>query len=109
MEPSKPEKLCAFCERIYEEGRAVGRQEALAESGWQPIETAPKMKTILLFAVVDVDENDETRNWLMETGFYHTGYEDGHDNSLPWNWGGHQVKTYDIAPTHWKPLPEPPE
>lgn len=67
-------------------------------SYWQPIETAPKMRTILLFAVTDT----ETGNWKMATGFWHTGWNE-------WEWDGRILKGYDTKPTHWSPLPPPPD
>ena len=73
----------------------------MTKDDWRPIETAPKMKTILLFAVTDIDETGEVKNWRMATGFWHTGYEE-------WEWEGRTVKSYDHQPTHWMPLPEPP-
>ena len=82
------------------------RGDAMTE--WQPIETAPKMKNILLFAVTDIAKDGKILNWKMETGFYHTGYEFEHDYS-PWNWGGRQLRNYDAKPTHWMLLPEPPK
>lgn len=74
---------------------------------WHPIETAPKMRTILLFAVTDADEDGRVRNWKMATGFYHTGYE-SRDGRSPWNWDGRHIASYDVKPTHWMELPEPP-
>jgi len=76
---------------------------------WQPIETAPKSKTILLFAVTDVDPVDggRVRNWMMATGWWHPGYEND-AKVTPWCWDGHQVPKYGVQPTHWMPLPEPP-
>lgn len=68
------------------------------------MENAPKMKTILLFAVVDT----ETGNWKMAAGFWHTSYE-GRETTTPWCWDGHQVRSYETQPTHWMPLPEPPQ
>jgi hypothetical protein len=73
---------------------------------WQPIETAPKMKTILLFAVTDIDEDGTIRNWKMGTGFWHTGWEND-DIHSPWEWG-RQLYKYELYPTHWMPLPNPP-
>lgn len=67
---------------------------------WQPIATAPKMKTLLLFAVTDVAEDGRVRNWKMETGFFSTGHD-------TWLWP-HPLKVYDHLPTHWMPLPAPP-
>lgn len=75
--------------------------------GWRPIETAPKMKTIMLFAVTDRSEDGAVKNWKMETGFWHSGFVDHHDMS-PWRWCGRQLATYDVQPTHWSQLPEPP-
>ncbi len=80
-------------------------------SDWQPIETAPKMRTILLFAVTDVAEDGTVRNWKMATGSWHTGYEDERSRAVgysPWTWDGHQVRSYEVHPTHWMPLPAPP-
>lgn len=80
-------------------------------NNWQPIETAPKMRTILLFAVSDVDEHGAVKNWKMATGSWHTGYEDQHTRAeglTPWRWDGRQLKVYDLHPTHWMPLPDPP-
>lgn len=79
---------------------------------WQPIESAPKMRTVLLFAVTDVAEDGTVRNWKMATGSYHMGYEDERSKArgyTPWEWGGHQLKAYEVQPTHWMPLPPPPE
>lgn len=78
---------------------------------WQPIETAPKMRTIPLFAVTDIAEDGTVRNWKMATGSWYTGYEDERSiaqNYTPWEWGSRQLKTYDVQPTHWMPLPAPP-
>lgn len=73
---------------------------------WQPIDTAPKMKTILLFAVTDIGEGGTVRNWRMGTGAWHTGWEND-DKYSPWEWG-RQLYKYDVHPTHWMPLPDPP-
>ena len=79
-------------------------------SVWQPIETAPKMRTILLFAVTDVAANGTVLNWKTATGSWNTGYEDSMARGYtPWEWDGHQLKTYDVQPTHWMPLPDPPD
>jgi hypothetical protein len=74
---------------------------------WQPIETAPQMRTLLLFAVSDIADDGTVRNWKMATGSYHTGYEDDLGAS-PWYWDGHQLRVYELHPTHWMPLPDPP-
>jgi hypothetical protein len=68
---------------------------------WQPIETAPKQKVILLWALTDTD----TGNWKMAAGYWMPGYG---DEPGEWTWDGHRLKSYDAQPTHWMPLPEPP-
>lgn len=77
-------------------------------SEWQDIKTAPRMKTVLLFAVTDITKNGRVVNWKMATGAYHDGYE-GDPKYSPWNWDGRQLKSYDVKPTHWMHLPEPPK
>jgi len=94
-------------ERCWKElgERNAQLQEALAllePYRWRPIETAPKMKNILLFAVSDLADDGRVRNWKMDTGYWHT-------NAECWNWAGSQVRKYDVQPTHWMPLPAPPE
>jgi len=74
---------------------------------WQPIETAPRSRTILLFAVTDVAGDGTVRNWKMGSGFYHTGYE-SHDKLSPWCWEGRHLASWDVFPTRWRPLPAPP-
>lgn len=70
-------------------------------SEWQTIETAPRMQTILMFAVTDIADDGEARNWKMATGFWHS-------SNRAWRWDGRGVRSYDIQPTHWMPLPAPP-
>lgn len=92
---------------------AEGALERLrAAMTWQPIESCPKMRTVLLFAVTDVADDGTVRNWKMATGSWHTGYEDARSKAegfTPWNWDGHQLKVYELQPTHWMPLPSAPE
>lgn len=70
-------------------------------SEWQTIETAPKMRTILLWAATHI-EDGVIKNWKMDTGFWFTGHE-------AWSWEGRILAEYDVQPTHWQPLPEPPQ
>jgi hypothetical protein len=86
--------------------------ESAAEPQWQPIETAPKMRNILLFAVTDIAVDGTVKNWKMGTGSWHTGYEDAlsmERGYTPWTWNGDQVKVYEVQPTHWMPLPQGPK
>ena len=73
-------------------------------SDWQPIETVPKMKIVLLWAVTDLGPDGEVRNWKMATGCRCTGSE----AREWWEWSGYILRDYDIPPTHWMPLPDPP-
>lgn len=65
---------------------------------WQHIETAPKMREILLWA--DTSTAD-FRNWKMASGYYH-------DRMNVWIWAGEQVRNWEFPPTHWMPLPAAP-
>lgn len=67
-------------------------------SAWQPIETAPKMRGVLLWA--DTSTPDFP-NWRMGSGYFHDGMN-------VWIWEGEQVRGWAHPPTHWMPLPAPP-
>lgn len=71
--------------------------------GWRPIETAPKGRIILLWAVTDRADDGEIRNWRMGTGS--TPFAE----PIEWTWEGYRLREWDIKPTHWMPLPEPPQ
>jgi hypothetical protein len=99
--------ICGACGKVW-----TGEPCGQAENGWpfqtcypiepwRPIETAPKMKNIILWAATDVSDSGEIKNWKMETGYWNAGAE-------TWVWGGSQVRKYDIQPTHWLPMPPPP-
>ncbi len=81
--------------------RSTSSAEREMREAWQPIETAPKQKVVLLWALTDT----ETGNWLMATGYWMPGYG---DDPGAWTWDGRRLKAYDTQPTHWQPLPEPP-
>lgn len=80
-------------------------------SAWQPIETAPKMRTLLLYAVTDVADDGTVCNWKMATGSFMDGYDDERSKArgfTGWEWGGERLKNWQCQPTHWMPLPAPP-
>lgn len=61
---------------------------------WQPIETAPRNGTWVLLRWID-----EVQFEQISKGAFHTGYRYWHcPFCMP-----------DLEPTHWMPLPEPPE
>lgn len=68
-------------------------------TGWQPIETAPPQKILLLFCVTD-ERDGEIKNWKMATGCK--------DHLGEWVWDGRRLKVYDHQPSHWMRLPSPP-
>lgn len=66
--------------------------------GWQPIETAPKNGTEVLVCRAYEDET-----------VYAVAHYEGHEwrDMGDIGWGG--MTGDDNQPTHWQPLPEPPE
>jgi hypothetical protein len=96
-----PERTRLKVQRLYDKWQdAEDRQRV---QGWQPIATAPKGKILLMFAVTDRREDGRVANWKMATGYlsYMTG-------DLTWD-GARIDKPYDHRPTHWMPLPAPPD
>ena len=78
--------------------KIVRQHESDTAAEWQPIETAPKHKILLLYALIDT----ETGNWKMGTGHYG-------DNGI-WTWDGTYLdKWYHRKPTHWMSLPKAPK
>ena len=70
---------------------------------WLPIESIPMQKLFILWAITDT----ETGNWSMWIGAKMPGYKD----DPPYFTGrdGRQMQTYETHPTHWMPLPAPPQ
>jgi len=65
---------------------------------WQPIETAPTMRNVLLFADTSTEE---MRNHKIGSGYFSTGQEQ-------WIWEGELVREWSYKPSHWMPLPAAP-
>jgi hypothetical protein len=79
---------------------------------WQPIETAPKDGTdIILGAPVQeyqgrrVEPRSTIGHWDTGAGFLCDIDDDGDPSWMSWDGGF----TTENPPTHWMPLPEPPE
>jgi hypothetical protein len=73
--------------RDFHDSFVAGYKEA--QHGWQPIETAPKCKALLLAAEMDGPED-----WRIKCGSFYD--DDWHVWGASW------------TPTHWMPLPVPP-
>jgi hypothetical protein len=58
---------------------------------WQPIETAPKNTTVLV--------------WAVDMGWAASGPVVAWDRGKGWH---SQPGCYTLRPTHWQPLPDPP-
>jgi len=80
------------------EGLARPQTEEKPDSGWQPIESAPKMRSVILWA--DTSTPDFP-NWHMGSGHFSTDLN-------AWIWEGETVREWAHPPTHWMPLPKPP-
>lgn len=65
---------------------------------WQPIETAPRGKIVLTWAIVDT----ETGNWNMRTSYVRF-YKLDDEPDLWADWPAY------CQPTHWAPLLAPPK
>lgn len=65
-------------------------------SEWQPIETAPRNKIVLLFGRYHY----QPENWKI-----HSGYVQEQGGCV---WNGERLTEYSMKPTHWMPLPKPP-
>ena len=72
-------------------------EELEARNQWQPIETVPKDKAVLIYAAGYYVAHFNTTNnrWWTQT--------DGTGTS------GERILNSWGAPTHWMPLPQPPE
>lgn len=79
--------------------------ETTGRSEWRPIETAPKDGTVIDVWLGDADDSD--------IAFYCTP---GTRRSAGWHWkhekfrptAGLNILNTWVLPTHWMPLPEPP-
>jgi hypothetical protein len=87
---------CGPTEAGAEQQEANARLIAAAPSGWQAIETAPKDGTAVL-----VYQKIDSAHWLITPAYFAGGHwliVCFHDGNVE----------YEIAPTHWQPLPAPP-
>lgn len=89
---------------------------------WQPIETAPRDGSVILLGLIEDTEDD--RGSAVAPGRWMVGYGDapddmGHDDGFmdlefqtfrcPRSFGNPKYRTAGRQPTHWMPLPPPPE
>ncbi len=101
--------LRAFVESVPapEVVRAVQVQELAYQeepmSDWQPIETAPKGVELLLY---EPDVPDDCPLFLL--GSY-VDFGDAVPEGYHSGWFDTMTGRYEIHPSHWMPLPEPPK
>ena len=69
---------------------------------WQPIETAPKGGSTIL-AYFPLEGCGAGWERIMPV-YFHQEME-----PRPWVFAGRACSSYGSGPTHWMPLPEPPE
>ncbi len=75
------------------------------QEGWQPIETAPKKTEILVGRF-------RNKKWIFcQSGFYYDAGDWEGSEKPYWYWHCDHDKNgvTDEDPTHWMPLPEPPD
>lgn len=68
---------------------------------WRTIDSAPKMRVVLLWAATARNDDGKIVNWKMATGSYNQSFN-------AWEWDGRIVRRWEVSPTHWMPLPAPP-
>jgi hypothetical protein len=86
---------------------ALGKYDAMM---WQPIETAPKDGTRILVtnAKGDIDVGSYCEDWVTHTEFVRKA-KDGDVYKTVRENIGYWETNYAYCPTHWMPLPPPPE
>lgn len=88
---------------------------ASAASGWQPIETAPKGRKLLLYYTQSngVGRTITGQYYLAGTLDWHDDAETNGDDYAPEGWyeaveTHEDIQPTESPPTHWMPLPAPP-
>lgn len=84
---------------------------------WQPIETAPKDGSHILLLEYRNAEDYQSSICIGFWGDYRAGYAFDNPANYRWiDWGAGLLDEYGgdevwstTTPTHWQPLPEPPE
>lgn len=82
---------------------------------WQPIETAPKHTDILLFrpdAGVFFGQLTYCAEWLTEADIEREGLGEDvlfAEDFWAFDYDGASRCELDLKPTHWMPLPDPPQ
>ena len=72
----------------------------IMSGGWQPIETAPRDGTAICMYIPERSDQFQCGFWIWET-------DENDDPKIGVWWSGDGRN--DAQPTHWMPLPLPPE
>jgi hypothetical protein len=103
------ERLAADKESTAEllrEAAALLTEQSRQQEAWQPIETAPKDEDVDVLLYVPGERALSIGHWEPEA-YATPGDEDSH---IPEGWWGHLLWPVDgPQPTHWMPLPAPPQ
>jgi hypothetical protein len=70
----------------------------LRDSPWRPIAEAPRDETSVALFVPSSEHG-------VVIGFWSENYENWYESES----SSHSISSFDNEPTHWMPLPEPPE
>jgi hypothetical protein len=100
---------CKYDEEYAEklrEAAALLTEQSRQQEAWQPIETAPKDEDVDVLLYVPGERALSIGHWEPEA-YATPGDEDSH---IPEGWWGHLLWPVDgPQPTHWMPLPAPPQ
>lgn len=71
------------------------------ESGWKPIDTAPKDGTNIIICIAGITRSSGEAYWYQNENGSNGGWQ-------TWDGENHKRTVYITQPTHWMPLPQAP-
>ena len=104
LDRTRRDPACPACRALDKAAAAIAAlRAALADDGWQPIETAPRDADILVYGLAQVWTDSCPVFWQGQAGWdeeYASWLTTAHDDK------GEPLK---VIPTHWMPLPAAPQ